>query len=58
MLLVQSGAEAACIDRSRGGLTTKLHAVFDAIDLPICINPTLSHDGDCKQPASRHFQQK
>jgi transposase len=46
---VQKGGEAACIGRSRGGLTTKLHAVVDAIGLPIRIHPTHGHCGDCPQ---------
>ncbi|ERU20964.1 MULTISPECIES: IS5 family transposase, partial [Brucella] len=46
------GAEAACIGRSRGGLTTKLHAVVDAIGLPLRIKPTPGHYGDCPQASS------
>src|SRR3546814_7156627 len=40
------GAEAAAIGRSRGGLTTKLHAAVDAIGLPIRIHPTPGQYGD------------
>ncbi len=43
------GAEAAAIGRSRGGLTTKLHAVVDAIGLPIRIHPTPGQWGDRPQ---------
>ena len=43
------GAEAAAIGRSRGGLTTKLHAVVDAIGLPIRIHPTPGQHGDSPQ---------
>ena len=43
------GAEAACIGRSRGGLTTKLHAIVDAIGLPLRIHPTPGQYGDCPQ---------
>jgi transposase len=45
----QKGAEAAAIGRSRGGLTTKLHAVVDAIGLPLRIHPTPGQYGDCPQ---------
>ena len=45
----QRGAEAAAIGRSRGGLTTKLHAVVDAIGLPMRIHPTPGHYGDRSQ---------
>nr|CAA50341.1 unnamed protein product [Brucella ovis ATCC 25840] len=37
---------------SRGGLTTKLHAVVDAIGLPLRIKPTPGHYGDCPQASS------
>ena len=43
------GAEAAAIGRSRGGLTTKLHAAVDAVGLPIRIHPTPGQHGDCPQ---------
>ena len=43
------GAAAAAIGRSRGGLTTKLHAVVDAIGLPIRIHPTPGQYGDRPQ---------
>ncbi|SBW16155.1 IS711, transposase orfA [Brucella sp. 10RB9215] len=52
MRRAQKGAEAACIGRSRGGLTTKLHAVVDAIGLPLRIKPTPGHYGDCPQASS------
>ncbi len=45
----QKGAEAAAIGRSRGGLTTKLHAAVDAIGLPIRIHPTPGQYGDRPQ---------
>src|SRR3546814_14241559 len=43
------GAESAAIGRSRGGLTTKLHAAVDAIGLPIRIHPTPGQYGDRPQ---------
>src|SRR3546814_6949244 len=43
------GAESAAIGRSRGGLTTKLHAAVDAIGLPLRIHPTPGQYGDCPQ---------
>jgi transposase len=43
------GAESAAIGRSRGGLTTKLHAAVDAIGLPLRIHPTPGQFGDCPQ---------
>ncbi len=43
------GAEVAAIGRSRGGLTTKLHAVVDAIGLPLRIHPTPGQYGDRPQ---------
>lgn len=46
MRQAQKGAEAAAIGRSRGGLTTKLHAAVDAIGLPIRIHPTPGQRGD------------
>ncbi|MDY8109284.1 IS5 family transposase [Fulvimarina sp. 2208YS6-2-32] len=45
----KKGAQAAAIGRSRGGLTTKLHAAVDAIGLPLRIHPTPGHHGDCPQ---------
>ena len=49
MRQAQKGAEAAAIGRSRGGLTTKLHAVVDAIGLPLRIHPTPGQYGGCPQ---------
>ena len=49
MRQAQRGAEAAAIGRSRGGLTTKLHAAVDAIGLPIRIHPTPGQRGDRPQ---------
>src|SRR3546814_11708165 len=43
------GAESAAIGRSRGGLTTKLHAAVDAIGLPLRNHPTPGKYGDCMQ---------
>ena len=43
------GAEAAAIGRSRGGLTTKLHAAVDAVGLPLRIHPTPGQYGDRPQ---------
>src|SRR3546814_11071673 len=36
-----------CMDRSRGGLTTKIHALGDALGLPILpkLNEGQAHDG-------------
>jgi transposase len=40
-------ADARCMGRSRGGLTTKIHALVDARDLPIALKltPGQAHDG-------------
>src|ERR1700710_2851473 len=40
-------AQAACMGRSRGGLTTKIHALVDADGMPIAIKLTegQAHDG-------------
>lgn len=47
----KGGDQAAAIARSRGGLTTKLHAVVDAIGLPLRIHPTPGQYRDCPQAA-------
>jgi len=49
MRVAQKGVEAAAIGRSRGGLTTKLHAAVDAMSLPIRIHPTPGQYGDRPQ---------
>jgi transposase len=49
MRQAQKEAEAAAIARSRGGLTTTLHAAVDAIGLPIRIHPTPGQRGDHPQ---------
>ncbi|WCR02663.1 IS5 family transposase [Paracoccus saliphilus] len=43
------GLEAAGIGRSKGGLTTKIHAVVDALGLPVRFTITPRHWGDCPQ---------
>ena len=43
------GAEAHAIGRSKGGLTTKIHASVDALGLPIRIEITPGQWGDCPQ---------
>lgn len=35
MALVEKGAQANAVGRSRGGLTTKVHLVVDALGLPL-----------------------
>lgn len=49
MRRAQKGAEVAAIGRSRGGLTTRLHAVVDAIGLPLRLHPTPGQYGDRPQ---------
>ncbi len=43
------GAEAHAIGRSKGGLSTKIHASVDALGLPIRIVITPGQWGDCPQ---------
>lgn len=43
------GAEAHAIGRSKGSLTTKIHASVDALGLPIRIVITPGQWGDCPQ---------
>ncbi|MDP5336860.1 MAG: IS5 family transposase [Paracoccaceae bacterium] len=43
------GAEAHAIGRSKGGLTTKIHAAVDALGLPIRFAITPGQWGDCPQ---------
>ena len=45
----KGGFEAAAIGRSRGGLTTELHAAVDAIGLPLPLHPTPGQHGDRPQ---------
>jgi putative transposase len=47
--LSKGGSEALAIGRSRGGLTTKIHAAVDALGLPIRFIITPGHWGDCPQ---------
>lgn len=47
--LSKGGLEAHAIGRSRGGLTTKIHAAVDALGLPIRVLITPGHWGDCPQ---------
>ncbi len=44
------GAQSQGIGRSRGGLTTKIHASVDALGLPLRLLPTAGHRGDGPQP--------
>ena len=43
------GLEAAGIGRSKGGLTTKIHAAVDALGLPAGFTITPGQWGDCPQ---------
>lgn len=43
------GLEAHAIGRSKGGLTTKIHAAVDALGLPIRFEITPGQWGDCPQ---------
>ena len=45
----KGGAEAAAIGRSKGGLTTKIHAAVDALGLPIRFTITPGQWGDSPQ---------
>lgn len=45
------GAEAQAIGRSRGGRTTKIHAVCDALGRPIAIEVTPGQIGDVRAAA-------
>lgn len=47
--LSKGGLEAAGTGRSKGGLTTKIHAAVDALGLPIRIVITPGQWGDCPQ---------
>ena len=47
--LAKGGLEARAIGRSRGGLTTKIHAAVDALGLPLRFEITPGHWGDCPQ---------
>lgn len=47
--LSKGGLEAHAIGRSRGGLTTKIHAAVDALGLPVRFLITPGHWGDCPQ---------
>ena len=44
-----SNAHTRCMGRSRGGLTTKIHALVDANGLPVLLKLTegQAHDGPC-----------
>lgn len=46
------GAEAQCIGRSRGGLTTKVHAIVDALGNPVHVHVTPGNVADVSE-ASR-----
>ncbi|RMD93821.1 MAG: transposase [Alphaproteobacteria bacterium] len=43
------GLEARAISRSRGGLTTRIHAAVDALGLPVRVEITPGHRGDSPQ---------
>jgi transposase len=47
--LSKGGLEARAIGRSRGGLTTKIHAAVDALGLPLRFEITPGNWGDCPQ---------
>ena len=47
--LSKGGLEARAIGRSHGGLTTKIHAVVDALGLPVRFEITPGHWGDCPE---------
>jgi transposase len=46
--LAERGAEAQAIGRSRGGRTTKIHAIVDARGRPIAIEVTPGYLGDVR----------
>ena len=46
---LKRGPEAHAIGRSRGGLTTRIHAAVDALGLPVRFLITPGHWGDCPQ---------
>ena len=48
----REGTQAQGIGRSRGGLTTKIHAAVDALGLPVRLVPTAGQRGDCPQAAA------
>ena len=48
----KGGTQAHGIGRSRGGLTTKIHAAVDALGLPVRLIPTAGQRGDCPQAAA------
>ncbi len=49
MQAAQKGAQAHAIGRSKGGLTTKIHAAVGALGLPIRFTITPGQWGDCPQ---------
>jgi putative transposase len=48
----KGGTQAHGIGRSRGGLTTKIHAAVDALGLPVRLIPTAGQRGDSPQAAA------
>ncbi|MCU0692569.1 MAG: transposase [Polyangiaceae bacterium] len=50
--LAEKGAEANAIGRSRGGPTTKIHLVIDALGLPLFFEVTAGQKHDCQSAAS------
>lgn len=46
---LERGLEARAIGRSRGGLTTRIHAAADALGLPIRVGITAGQWGECPQ---------
>jgi hypothetical protein len=47
-----SGIQSKAIGRSRGGLTTKIHAIVDALGNPLAVSLTGGHVHDVMQPKS------
>lgn len=41
------GQQHQAIGRSRGGITTKIHAIVDALGYPLCYRLTAGHQHDC-----------
>lgn len=46
--LLEKGALSRCIGRTRGGLSSKLHAVCDADGKPLILLPTEGQVSDCR----------
>lgn len=52
MRRAEGGTQAHGIGRSRGGLTTKIHAAVDALGLPVRLIPTAGQRGDSPRAAA------